>query len=388
MSFIDYAQFSTTIKRGYEICKAEKVKGISKVSSNYYAGIVTDLSGASYNVRIDTRNPMRSHCNCPVAIDKKYLCEHEIALYFSIYPEKAERFAKVGYIHKPSHPQGLNRPLNDSDDYDSKRPVIRRYKLDGEYIKEYPDIDLASEDVGVSSETIKRTILGLQHTCAGSLWKRVQLCEPKVDLSEEEVNELYVTYKNKTSILKQSQSQRKEKRNIEGLSWQVKLARAVFCDYSIVDLSEDQLAGLDSALEILTEQECDVLVRYYQGASPFSIAEFYGVSRERIRQIEAKALRKLRNPKRSRLIIYGLEGYNKMLKDGLIVNPLEIDGVEFSIRSYYCLKRAGINSLEDIIKYDKEIGLEKIRSLGKKSAAEIRSKISNRTVDRGTQIEE
>lgn len=63
-------------------------------------------------------------------------------------------------------------------------------------------------------------------------------------------------------------------------------------------------AALENALAALPEAERDVLrARYYQGRTPEEIATERGVGRERVRQIEAKALRILRHPKNSRELL-------------------------------------------------------------------------------------
>ena len=58
------------------------------------------------------------------------------------------------------------------------------------------------------------------------------------------------------------------------------------------------------------------------------------------------------------------------LSDGISIEQLDL-----SARSYNCLARAGIKTVQDIIDADAEYGLERIRNLGKKSLAEIREKI-------------
>ena len=65
--------------------------------------------------------------------------------------------------------------------------------------------------------------------------------------------------------------------------------------------------ALKEILDTLTEREADVLrMRFgmYDGRTHTleEVGQIFGVTRERIRQIEAKALRKLRNPVRSKRI--------------------------------------------------------------------------------------
>lgn len=51
-----------------------------------------------------------------------------------------------------------------------------------------------------------------------------------------------------------------------------------------------------------------------------------------------------------------------------------IEEIEFSVRAYNCLKRAGINTVQDLIS-KKEIEVTKIRNLGKKSLKEVIDKV-------------
>ena len=51
-----------------------------------------------------------------------------------------------------------------------------------------------------------------------------------------------------------------------------------------------------------------------------------------------------------------------------------IEEIEFSVRAYNCLKRAGINTMQDLIDR-KEVEVTKIRNLGKKSLKEVLDKV-------------
>jgi RNA polymerase primary sigma factor len=64
---------------------------------------------------------------------------------------------------------------------------------------------------------------------------------------------------------------------------------------------------IQHALETLTDRERQVLELRFgladgQSHTLDEVSEFYNVTRERIRQIEAKALRKLRHPSHTRLL--------------------------------------------------------------------------------------
>jgi len=52
-----------------------------------------------------------------------------------------------------------------------------------------------------------------------------------------------------------------------------------------------------------------------------------------------------------------------------------IEEIEFSVRAYNCLKRAGINTMQDLID-KREVEVTKIRNLGKKSLKEVIDKVN------------
>lgn len=151
--------------------------------------------------------------------------------------------------------------------------------------------------------------------------------------------------------------------------------------------------------ERLTERERRVLeMRRRDMMTLEVVGERLGVTRERIRQIEAKALRKLRNPavlKRIECVskeeFMRVEAENELLKQKII--ELESDGCEtesdgcetkqisslasksigylnLSVRSYNCLFRDGIRTLEDLQNLSVD-DLTRIRNLGARSAREI-----------------
>ena len=51
-----------------------------------------------------------------------------------------------------------------------------------------------------------------------------------------------------------------------------------------------------------------------------------------------------------------------------------IEEIEFSVRAYNCLKRAGVNTVQDLIN-KREVEVTKIRNLGKKSLKEVLDKV-------------
>ena len=54
---------------------------------------------------------------------------------------------------------------------------------------------------------------------------------------------------------------------------------------------------------------------------------------------------------------------------------MTIEDLELSVRSYNCLKRAGINTVAELIDRDEE-EMMKVRNLGKKSLDEVQQKLA------------
>lgn len=158
----------------------------------------------------------------------------------------------------------------------------------------------------------------------------------------------------------------------------------------------------------LKQRESTVLLQRYQEKMTLEeVGRRHNVTRERIRQIEVKALRKLRYPAHSKLMRNGLKKWTdtqislaaeaaakaerfrietfEMQEDGDLVKVeesktpdalrAELEDLDLSVRSYNCLKRAGCQTLGDVVA--KGQGIYKIRNLGKKSAEEIFRKIES-----------
>lgn len=156
------------------------------------------------------------------------------------------------------------------------------------------------------------------------------------------------------------------------------------------------------SLDTLTDREKKVLeMRFKCKLTLKETGPYFGVTQERIREIEAKALRKLRNPSRCRhwqfdtMEMYfeakkeasDLELENIILRDNLrrlnvpeekmlerheeeIDTRTELWEAELSVRSYNCLSRAGIRYISDLKDWTLE-DLSKVRNLGRKSLNEV-----------------
>lgn len=161
------------------------------------------------------------------------------------------------------------------------------------------------------------------------------------------------------------------------------------------ELNHLECEELVKIFETLSDKENYVLIKRYFRNKDFTITSYkeigeeLGVTPERVRQIEYKAIRKLKHPSRLRKFEYVFSSNKKeldidyiktMLSDGVTFNfdeatlsakrDIHIEEMNLSVRSFNCLKRAGINTSGDL--FDKtEAELMKVRNLGKKSLREV-----------------
>ena len=156
------------------------------------------------------------------------------------------------------------------------------------------------------------------------------------------------------------------------------------------------IPGLLEQLETLTVREKDILeMRYKHGMTLEQCGNKFGATRERIRQIEAKAIRQLRHPMHSRYFIFDtadkaleiakerdelkleiiklrekLKPFMELVNDEPEPVDIHIEDMELSVRAYNCLTRAGYYHLSDF-KGKTMSDLRKVRNLGRKSLMEI-----------------
>lgn len=79
--------------RGYEYYEAKEVKSWKKINESQYEGEVNGSSPDSYHVKIDINLPRKnSSCNCPYANGKRITCKHQVALFFTVFPQEAKQY--------------------------------------------------------------------------------------------------------------------------------------------------------------------------------------------------------------------------------------------------------------------------------------------------------
>lgn len=146
----------------------------------------------------------------------------------------------------------------------------------------------------------------------------------------------------------------------------------------IMFFSKDHEAGLNEALSRLSSKERDIIIfRYKDGISLREIGDRYGVTRERIRQIEEKAVKKLSVCGTMDLILYGAkEAENRKRGAGLnsretTVRTIPIEKAGLSNRSYHALVKAGVVTVGGLIDIAERRSAGSLPYIGVKSEAEI-----------------
>lgn len=180
---------------------------------------------------------------------------------------------------------------------------------------------------------------------------------------------------------------------------------------SIIAYPEDLIDSFKEVIMELNESEIEVVRKRFglDGLRPMTLEELgndAGKSRERIRQIEAKALRRLRNPSKAKRLEYGIREYYKILAEKQAEKDLDaecrrkehirlmqelnrnheeiiekldnseisvkaiknelhvgIDEMGLSVRSITCLRRKGLYYADDFFMMKKE-DLMNIRAFG------------------------
>lgn len=186
------------------------------------------------------------------------------------------------------------------------------------------------------------------------------------------------------------------------------------CDEEVEYTTSDLLGSVEYVLFKLTDRERDITHLYFREDKTFEeIGKIYGVTRERVRQIQAKALRKLRHQSRRKYIELGVNGVIEKIKEDYAVKVAELTekmlyltqitdanmnkviekceivkkskseelcNFDLSVRSYNCLSRAGLKTLSDVanLSYGQLI---RVRSLGRKSFEEIVDVLENNGYD-------
>lgn len=210
----------------------------------------------------------------------------------------------------------------------------------------------------------------------------------KIPSSTEEVAK--TTRTKILKILKMEDS--KEKQNFLDLLMKHNyemLVRSVF--HKELTRSDDEMIDrVQTIIDTLTPREITVLkwrygldVEHPYPCTLEEVAEVYGVTRERVRQIDAKSLRRLSHPSRSNTIKQYVmtdeelivakqkeeqreQEIAKLEKDGLNAD-VSIERLHLSVRAYNRLREAGVKTVADLSKLSEE----ELDQFGEKVNAEL-----------------
>ena len=166
-------------------------------------------------------------------------------------------------------------------------------------------------------------------------------------------------------------------------------------------LTDDQMAGLTHAVETLKDKEQAVIrLRYEEHKTFKTIGEIFNLSTQRMRQINAKALRKLRHQTRLCYIRDGFQGtldaqqkhkeetrqvLNTLGTEDLTkyLKTIFVCDMHLTVRSTNCLLRANLITMADVAEAVKKdpASFVKIRNLGQKSLLEVVEKLEEYGID-------
>ncbi|MCR4660928.1 MAG: SWIM zinc finger domain-containing protein [Clostridia bacterium] len=114
MGLIDLAS-GNSLWRGIEYFQSKKVKNINKINEGEYDSIVSGTD--EYVVHIDINHPRKSACTCPFAFDRRVICKHMVATYFTIYPNEAEKIIKEAEEYEEQEEKRYKEHLKDIKEY-------------------------------------------------------------------------------------------------------------------------------------------------------------------------------------------------------------------------------------------------------------------------------
>lgn len=192
-----------------------------------------------------------------------------------------------------------------------------------------------------------------------------------------------------------------EKRQLIQEDYPGNLYNEAYGDYETV-LDDDQIRGLFTAMAFIEPRQRMILEMRYRDKMSFSeIGKLIGVTTERVRQIEHKAMRGIRTPRLHKIVKNGLDGYIRMLRnqekkqsyergymDGYYkgikeanageVKPgvsvriidLPIEALCLQVGTVRCLREADVNKIAELLILN-EIEVKRIPKLSTKRRLEI-----------------
>lgn len=147
MGILNQARVSV-IQRGYEYYKDKKVINFRKESDTVFYGSVKGTT--TYDVKIDINHTVKNtYCNCPFAKDNRKICKHMVALYFTAFPNEAERYIKN--VEEERIEERFNEmygyPDEDFEDYEDNEEIKDSfiYEVISDYVNQLSVSELRSK---------------------------------------------------------------------------------------------------------------------------------------------------------------------------------------------------------------------------------------------------
>ena len=91
MGLIEIAS-NNSFWRGVDYYNSKKVLTWEKCGESSYRGIVSGSNNERYEVFVNKLNPRKSTCTCPFAADKRVICKHMLAVYFTAEPQYLKEY--------------------------------------------------------------------------------------------------------------------------------------------------------------------------------------------------------------------------------------------------------------------------------------------------------
>ena len=99
MGILDVAS-NNSIWRGYDYYEKKCVLEWCQVSDTVLEGVVKGNRQEPYYVRVDLAHPKKSECDCPHAEGTRKVCKHKMALYFTAFPDEADRLMRAAEAYE------------------------------------------------------------------------------------------------------------------------------------------------------------------------------------------------------------------------------------------------------------------------------------------------
>lgn len=122
-----------SIFRGYDYYKGKHVRSLVQIAQDQYSAAVTGTSPSPYEVLIDLSHPRKSKCSCPHANGRRIVCKHMLAVYFTAFPDEAQRIYEKQIAGKEEasydewdeyEDEGVDEEYEEYEEYEDGNKVI------------------------------------------------------------------------------------------------------------------------------------------------------------------------------------------------------------------------------------------------------------------------